>query len=141
MATTRSLTDLTIDETRLDEELSHQAQYYLMAAEKAIRSESAFKEFKLQSEQLEAGLYQRARENIKGRGEKPTEKMVEQEVIVMPDYVKAQGHLNKLYTDKEVMRALKEAWYMRKDLLIQVAIKQRCELENLMNTAIKSEAA
>lgn len=140
-AGTRSLTDLSIDEANLDMELSSQAAYYLMAAERAIKAEQAYNDYKLQVEQLEANLSQKARDDIKERGDKPTEKMTSDAMISMPDYTKAHGRLARLRTEKEVMKALKEAWYMRKDLLIQVAIKARCELEALAASAVKGEAA
>lgn len=136
-----TLRDLEIDATDLDNELTKQAANYLYVAERAIEAEAAYKEYKANLDILEAQLSAKAREELEARGKKPTEKMVESVVGSHVHFINAQKQLNKLWSEKEVLKAQREAWYMRKDLLIQIAIKQRCEIESMMSSTVKSTAA
>jgi hypothetical protein len=135
-----ALRTLEIDATDLDNELSKQAASYLYVAEQAIEAEAAYKEYKANVDILEAQLSAKAREELEARGKKPTEKMVESVVASNAHFIAAHKKLNELWGQKEVMKAQREAWYMRKDLLIQVAIKQRCEIESMMSSTVKSAA-
>jgi hypothetical protein len=134
----RDVRDLGIDDTNLDEELTKQAGLFFYVAEKAVLSEQKYKDYKAQIDRLEATLSGQAREEIKKRGDKPTEKMVSDWVILNESFKKAQAYLNQLFTEKEVMRALRDSWYMRKDMIVQIAVKQRSELESLAHSAIKA---
>jgi hypothetical protein len=134
----RDVRDLSINDTDLDGELTKQAGLFFYVAEKAVLAEQKYKDYKAQVDRLEATLSGQAREEIKKRGDKPTEKMVSDWVLLNENYKKAQAYLNQLFTEKEVMRALRESWYMRKDMLVQIAVKQRSELESLASSTIRS---
>lgn len=137
----RDFKDLTIDDTDLDTELSEQAALYYFVAQKSIESEKAYKDFKAKMDQLEASLSGKAREEIRAKGDKPTEKMVADWVLLNDTFQKSQAHAGQLWAEKEVLKALKESWYMRKDLLVQVAIKQRSELESLARSTVAASTA
>jgi hypothetical protein len=130
--------DTTINREDLDEELSRQASKYIHVAEKAVKAETEYELFKLQKEQLVAIVDSDIRNGALADGRKLTEASIQKEIERSEEYQKASKHLIKLKANKEVMRALRESWYMRKDLLIQLAIKQRAELENLMSANVKA---
>ena len=121
--------NLTIDDANLDKELSDQASKYLFVAEKAVNAEFAYESFKAQTGQLAAELDSKIRQEAAITGAKVTEAGIAKEIERHPDYVKAQQALITKRAQKELMRALRESWYMRKDLLIQMAIKQRSEVD------------
>lgn len=123
------LRKLEIDDANLDKELSEQASKYLFVAEKAVNAEFNYESFKSQTQQLYAQLDSKVREGAAAEGKKITEAVVKSEIERHPDYVKAQAALISKRAQKELMRALRESWYMRKDLLIQMAIKQRSEID------------
>lgn len=123
--------DLRIDETKLSTELSEQSAKFLYVAEQAVTAEKKYRDYKLKVEILEATLSAEIRDNAKKAGEKSTEKSIQEALVKSTSWQSAQFALNQLYADKESLKAAKEAWYMRKDLLVQTCIKQRCELESL----------
>jgi hypothetical protein len=120
---------LEIDDANLDRELSEQASKYLFVAEKAVNAEFNYESYKAQTSQLYAQLDSKVREAAVTEGRKVTEAVVKAEIETHPDYVKAQQALISKRAQKELMRAVRESWHMRKDLLIQMAIKQRSEID------------
>ena len=121
--------NLEINDADLDNELSEQAAKYLFVAEKAVNAEMAYEAFKSQMGQLVAQLDSKIREDAAEEGRKITEAAISKEIERHPDYAKAQQALVAKRGAKELMRALRESWYMRKDLLIQMAIKSRSEVD------------
>jgi hypothetical protein len=91
--------------------------------------------FKTEMDERTAKIDAMVRESLTAEGKKATEKMVEQGIIGNLEYQKMQRQLIRLRTEREMLKALKEAWHMRKDMLIQLAIKQRAELEGLGSEA------
>jgi hypothetical protein len=129
---------LEIDQTKLDEELATQASRYLFVAEKAVTADMQHDLFKAQLSELEASMDATVRaEAAKAGDKKPTEAAIRAEIERRPDYQKAVRHLIELRARKEVMKSLRESWYMRKDMLIQLAIKQRSELESTLAGTVK----
>jgi len=88
---------------------------------------------------LAAELDSKIRAEAAATGTKITEAGIAKEIERHPDYVKAQQVLNTKRAQKELMRALRESWYMRKDLLIQMAIKQRSEIDAVSASVRKAE--
>jgi hypothetical protein len=124
-----------IDESDLSEELCKQAARFIFVAEKYVAAEGRYMAFKTEMDERTAKIDAMVRESLTAEGKKATEKMVEQGVIGNLEYQKMQRQLIRLRTEREMLKALKEAWYMRKDMLIQLAIKQRAELEGLGSEA------
>ena len=131
---------LEIDDANLDAELSKQASNYLFVAEKAVRAEMEYELFKGQRTTLEATIDQVIREKAEKDGKKITEAAISKEIQRHPDYEKSEKHLIALRANKELLRALRESWYMRKDMLIQLAVKQRAELECMVGETVKAAA-
>ena len=130
--------NLEINDADLDSELSEQAAKYLFVAEKAVNVEMAYEAFKVQTAQLVAQLDSKIREDATESGKKITEAAITKEIERHPDFIKAQQALIAKRGAKELMRALRESWYMRKDLLIQMAIKSRSEIEALSASVRKA---
>lgn len=125
---------LEIDKTSLDSELSKQPANYLYVSEKAVQSELEYDSFKLKVEQLEVIIDKKIRDEAEAESKKITEKYVEQEIARNPSYREAREKLLQLKAQKEMLRALREAFFMRKDMIIQLAIAQRSEMESLVNS-------
>ena len=125
--------ELKINENNLDAELSEQASKFLHIAEKAVQAEKEYQDWKLQVETLEVNLDKQIREQFEAEGKKITEKQVEMEVKSNRVYQEARKKLIELSAKRDLLKNLRDAWYMRKDLLIQMAINKRAELTNLIN--------
>ena len=132
---------LTIDATKLDAELSKQAATYLFVAEKSIEAETQYELFKVQLGQLRAAKDDKYRQQLTEAKVKITEALVSGEVERDEDYCTAQKQLVALRANKELLKAMREAYYMRKDLLIQMAIKARSEIEGMLSESVKFKAA
>lgn len=127
---------LEIDSTKLDDELAKQAARYLYVAEQAVNADTEYEAFKAQIGQLEASLDAKVRGEFEGK--KTTEAAIRGQIELSPDYQKATRNLIGLRARREALKALREAFYMRKDLLIQIAIKQRSELESMLGATVKA---
>jgi len=142
MAELLEMRKIEIDASKLDEELSTQASQYLFVAERAVEAEARYLAGKLQHETVVAKLDGIIRAKFDSEGKKMTEKIVENAIILDATYQSSAKLLGTLRTQKEAVRALRESWYMRKDLLIRMAINQRAEIEGLTGDVLKmSEAA
>jgi hypothetical protein len=131
---------LVIDSTKLDEELERQASNYLYVAEQAIGAEAEYEEYKAMLGQLEAELDSKIRVAAEAAGKKLTEAAISMQINREDAHKKANRHLIKLRQRREVLKALRESWYMRKDMLIQRAIKARSEIEALTSETVKKAA-
>jgi hypothetical protein len=135
----KDIRNLEIDEADLGRELAEQAAMFVYVAEQAVRAEADYKTNKLDVERLQAALAQKHRSTPRGEKEKaPTEKAIEEAVTLEPAYQAAQRELNALWARKEILRALRDGWFMRSSMLIQMAAKSRCELESLTRSTLKS---
>lgn len=128
---------LEIDGTKIDEALSKQAAYFLFVAEKSIEAEARYLAYKMKHEEQMARIDGKIRSDFEKAGKKATESVVSNAILLNEDYQKSAANLNILRTQKEILKALKEAWYMRKDLLIRMAINQRAEIEGLSSETVK----
>lgn len=129
---------LEIDPTRLDEELAKQAARYLYVAEQAVNADMQYELFKAQLSQLEASLDTKIR--AEAGDKKMTESAIKAHIETNPDYIKASRTLIELRGRKEVMKAYRESWYARKDMLIQLAIKARSEMEAMLSETVRASA-
>lgn len=131
-----SLRNLDIDKTNLSEELAKQAGRFLFVAEKAVEAEIRYEQAKFELQAKEADID----EKIRAQYDKVTEKFIEKEILRDEEYIRAKRALLEKKGVFEALKALKEAWWMRKDLLIQMAIKDRAELESLLSASVKMAA-
>jgi len=126
-----------IDETNLDEELAKQASMFVYYAELAVKTEKEYQQFKMEAEEIGALIAKQIREEYENEGKKLTEKLLEQEVITNPKNKIVRQKLLDLQAKRDLAKVLKEGWHMRKDMLIQIAINKRAEMESLMSATIK----
>ena len=131
----KDATDLTINEADLDGELEMQAEMFYRVANVAAQAESKYYETKSALDLLRAQLDRAIREAAET---KMTEKAIDQEIQRNGDYQKAVRALNEARQSRDMTKALREAWYMRKDMLIQRTINKRAELEHLGSGVVKA---
>jgi len=129
---------LTIDRTNLDEELSKQAANYLFVAERAVNAEAEYELFKAKVSQLEAALDSSLRMAAEDNKVKLTETALRMGIERDATYGAAMRQKIELRAKKEALRALRESWYARKDLLIQLAIKARSEMEAMLSETVRT---
>ncbi len=122
---------LEVNDTALDDELARQPGYFMYAVEVAASAEQEYEAFKLKVEELEAVLDSKIRASFEAEGKKYTEKLVEQEINRTQSYREAKERLLALRMKRDEAKGLKDAFYMKKDLLIQIAINKRAEMESL----------
>lgn len=127
-----------IDLTNLDREVSEQPARYLIVAEQSYAAKQRLKSFKLRMGADVAKLSTIIRKTLNASEKKVTEKMVENELHRHPKFLELNEELYKLEAQSEVLNALKESYYMRKDLIVQACISKRTEMTHLSNS-VKTE--
>jgi len=120
----------------IDKELATQSAIYMYVAEQAITAEAEYEKLKFKLEEYEVTLDKNIREALEQEGKKTTEKMLENEIKRNKMYQKLRSKLIELRAKRDLLKNLKEAWYMRKDMLVQIAINKRAEME-LSGTLVK----
>ena len=123
--------EVIINEYDLNTEFKNQAAKFAIFAEQEAMIKAKVMTAKLRVEVVNAELTKSIRERLTASGIKPTEKMIESEVILSKEYQAAQHALISATRDAEVARAAKEAFMQRKDMLIQLGSAKRMEAEHL----------
>lgn len=131
---------LDINPDNLDEELAKQASSYLFVAEKAVNAEMAFEVARLALDKTIAEVDEEIRLGAVESGRKVTEALITKETDRNSKVISKRTELIKARGTRDALKKLAEAWYMRKDMVIQIAIKQRAELESVMGSSIKEAA-
>ena len=131
--------NLEINETNLSEELSKQSAFYLQIATAYVNSEADHLQAKEDYEVAYANLDSKVRRQFAEANTKVTEKVVESAIKQTEEYKQARDRVTRAKMKAELLKAHKESWWMRKDCLIQLCIKQRAELEQV-DMAVKSQA-
>lgn len=137
MSDMSKLRELKIDATQLDEELATQAANYLFVAEKSVEAEARYLAAKMNHEVLCATLDGELREKFERNGQKITEKAIESATLLEERYQQSKKTLNLLIAQRDALKALREGWWMRKDLLLRMAINRRSEIEGLGSDVVK----
>lgn len=133
---------LVIDDTNLDRELALQAARYMYFGEKAVLAEREFDLFKQKTAQIKAEVEKKFRASFLSSGAKaPTERMVEAELATNASLVTLDHQLLQLKGKRDVAKLLKESMWMRKDLLIQMSIAKRAEMESIRSSVVKEKIA
>lgn len=133
--------DIMINQADIGGEMQKQPAHFFYIAEQAVQAEAMFETGKFKLDQTVATLDSQIREKAANEGKKLTEKLIEKEVELHPSYKDAKVHLIKAKANKEMWKAKREAWYQRKDMLVQMAINQRSELESIQSSKVKAKAA
>jgi hypothetical protein len=123
--------NIEINETNLSEELSKQSAFYLQIASAYVNSEADHLQAKEDHEVTYANLDSTIRQQFAEANTKVTEKVVESSIKQTDEYKEARDKVTKAKIKAELLKAHKESWWMRKDCLIQLCIKQRAEFEQV----------
>lgn len=99
-----------IDRDRLDIAVEEQAQVFLEVAEQHVHAASARDEAKDRLARLDAGLAQEAREELAKAGQRPTEALVTDAVILHPAHVKVAKEVSQLKSEADRWWVLREAF-------------------------------
>lgn len=124
---------LRIDRNNLDSELERQSANLFYVSELASQWEMKVEEAKDKLARIEANLSTQVREKSVS---KLTESQVNAIVILDPIYIESKAILSRLKYERDRLKALKDAYYSRKDCLVQLSINMRGEFAAL-NTTIK----
>lgn len=105
-----------INENDIQDELAKQAGMQSFISELFVQAEMAYRLTK-------GKKYEEIRASIEAGGKKATENMVEMAML-------ADGDLQTVRAKREMLKALKDSVYTRGNMLIQLAISKRQDLEN-----------
>jgi len=132
----QNMENLVINENDLDYELAHQAAKYLHAAKQYFEAETAYRTAKSNLEYVESVVRREVRDNA---DKKMTVDQVADAARLDQRVVEAQRAYNEATANRDYYKSLKEAWYQRKDLVVQLAILQRNELNSLSSEHVVQE--
>lgn len=133
--------DTSIDPAKLDKELESQAANWLFVAELAAQAEIDLEQQKERVARLAADLDDLFRKKATEEGRKITEASLTKDIERDVGYRKEREVLLKKMRQRNMLKTLKEAWHMRKDLLIQRCIMERAEIESFGGQTVKTQAA
>lgn len=129
---------LVIDDTDISGELAMQSARFCYYAERAVAAEREYDLFKQRLSQTRSEVEKKIRAKYLESGAKaPTVQALESEVNTNPGIVAMEHELINLKGKMGVAKSYKDAHYMRKDLLNQMANNKRKELDTLRNSTVK----
>jgi len=123
--------EVAINEGDLNTEFKNQASKFVVFATEEAKAKAKVMTAKLRLEVVSAEMTKKIREKLISEGIKPTEKMIESEVITSPEYSAAQQALIQANCDADIARGAKEAFIQRKDMLIQLGSAKRQEMDQI----------
>jgi hypothetical protein len=126
--------DLKIKVNDLSREMADQAGNYFYIAECAVKAETTYNTEKYNLEQVTAELDCQIRAKYEMESKKVTEKVVEMEIGRHTMFKSQRVAILKSKANMDMWKAKREAWYARKDMLVQLAIKERGDVEALNRT-------
>ena len=118
---------IVIDKMALDNELMIQADSYDKVAEGYVTADMNYALVKEDFEVWFATKDAAVRAEFEEQKKKATEKLIESTIKMSEDYKTERMKVLKAKAKMEVLKGLKESWWMRKDCLIQLCIKSRSE--------------
>ncbi len=128
--------NLKIDSDDMDRELSEQAGSFLYVAELAVGADIDYEKLRADVDRLEAHISMMARTAANDRKEKITEKGLAETVICDDRLVKSKAALIEARGKRDILKALREAWAMRRDTLLRLAMSKRDEMGALAGGSI-----
>ena len=130
--------DLSIDETDLNREMAMQPANFYYFAGKAVDAEREYELMKQKLGQMRAEVERRIRQKYLESGAKmPTIQGIESEVSTNPGIVAMEIQLVNLKGRMGMAKALKDAWFSRKDMLNEIAKNKRHEIETIKSSFVK----
>lgn len=131
-----STPELKIDQNNLSMEMAMQASNYLYVAEQAVKAEAVYDTTEYSHDVTVAEVDGEIRTKAAAEGRKITEKQIEAEVTLNDKVRLSAVRMIKAKAEKGMLRAHREAWFSRKDMLIQMAIKERNEIDAITGTRV-----
>lgn len=129
--------NLKIDSDDLDRELSEQAANFLYVAELAVNADQRYESARADFDRLEATVARDIRQDAADLKEKVTEKAIAERMAVDSKIMKGKEELIAAKGKRDLLKALREAWAMRKDTLLRIAMVKRSEVEVYGGTSIQ----
>ena len=123
--------EVEINDQDLNNEFKTQAAKFARYAEMEAQAKAKLMAAKLRLEVVDSEMSKKFREKFQSEGTKPTEKMIQSEVLVSKQYQVAHQALINATRDVDLARAAKEAFMQRKDMLIQLGSTRRLEMEQI----------
>lgn len=114
---------LTIDDTKLTEELKGQPGLFFYYAAMSARASRARRKEKLRAKEAEAGLVKEFRQkmNKEQLGTRVTEKMVDEYLSEHPDYIAMNSRLIDLEYMEDMLTLARDAFKERHQVLIELS--------------------
>lgn len=132
--------DVMINETDLNKELTMQSASYIQVAQAYVKADADYGIAKEAFEIWMAKKDAEVRADFEEQKKKATEKLIESTIKQLEEYKNERRSVLMAKTKMESLKAMKESWWMRKDCLIQLCIKQRAEMEQTNMTIKQSDA-
>lgn len=133
------LDDIRFSEVELDDNMIRQpalvAHYGRLVAEAQFKMDTAKQ--KLEIAESKAASNMRDEAAVEGR--KISEAQINSELPTVSDVAKARVGYNRAKSDFEAMKVALEALRHKKDMMIQLAVNRRSEMENKINGLIRQE--
>lgn len=128
---------LSINSEDLDNELSEQASQYAYYGEMYVVAESDYQMAKRKVDETYSAISREIRNSYQKKNKKPTEGAIEEEVITDTRYQYVKNQLIQAQKVRDRTKLYKDAWHSRKDLLIQIAINKRAEMDSLLSSTVR----
>jgi len=120
-----------VDRLRIDDEVADQSAKFLYIAELYAQAEALVEAHKDVLGRVEAAVAIRVRQRLEAEGVKITEKLIDQHMKLDPEYQQAQQNVVNAKAQLGRMKALRDTYYARKDLLVALSYNQRAEQRSL----------
>ncbi len=117
--------DIEINEDDLNNEFKTQASKFDFYARAEAMAKAKAMSAKARLEVVDAEMTKKIRERLALEGTKPTEKMIQSEVILSDEYQAAQRALIDANQVADIARGAKDAFVQRRDMLIQIGVSKR----------------
>jgi len=121
--------ELRCAEETINENLRDQPSFYAYYAVLAELADEALSEAKLALEMTESSLDAEVREEMTRVGTKTTETAIRGKIVLKESYVAAVSLVNSLKKDVGILKAIKEAFNHRKDMLVTLASNMRAQAD------------
>jgi len=121
--------ELKLAEETINDDLKNQPSLYAFYAVMHEAAEAVVADRKLSLETLEAMLDETVRAEAATAGTKVTETMIVNRIRLKEDYLDAVIALNKAKAQSGKLRAIKDAFVHRKDMLVTLASNMRAQAD------------
>ena len=129
---------LEINQDNLNQELSEQSSNFVYAATRAAIAEEAHYEAKKELDEITASVGLEIRNKAAEEKEKVTEKLLSDRVLLDQRVSKAIDHVNETRKHMATAKGMRDAWNMRKDLLLRIAHNASAEMYAFGKDTVKT---